>query len=63
MTVTDLTTLITTVGFPVVMCGALFWYMVQQNTEHKEETAKMKDAINALEKAIIQLTDRLTKGE
>lgn len=63
MTVTDLTTLITTVGFPVVMCGALFWYMVQQNNEHKEETAGMKDAINALEKAIIQLTDQLTKGE
>lgn len=63
MTVAELTTLITTVGFPVVMCGALFWYMVQQNDEHKEETAKMKDAINALEKAIIQLTERLTKGD
>lgn len=63
MTVSDLTTLITSVGFPVVMCGALFWYMIQQNNQHSEESKGMREAINALEKAIIQLTDKLEKGE
>nr|DAV47289.1 MAG TPA: YvrJ protein family protein [Caudoviricetes sp.] len=62
MTVADVKDLITSVGFPIVMCGALFWYMIKQNAEHSNESKNMQSAITALEKAIIQLTDKL-KGE
>lgn len=62
MTVTDITTLVSSVGFPICMCGAMFWYMIKQNESHKEETDAMKAAINALEIAITKLTDKLNNS-
>lgn len=59
MTVNDVTTLISSVGFPICMCAAMFWYMIEQNKSHKEETDAMKNAINALEIAITKLTDSI----
>lgn len=44
----ELVTIISTVGFPIVACGALF-YMI--NTTMKE----LKDAINSLDKTIQSL--------
>lgn len=61
MTINDVTTLISTVGFPICMCGAMFWYMIKQNEAHKEETDSMKAAINSLEIAITKLTDKLSE--
>lgn len=61
MTVNDIISLIQSVGFPVVMCGALFWYMINQTKEHAAESKEMKDAINALNVAITKLADRLDK--
>lgn len=61
MTVNDIVTIIQSVGFPVVMCGALFWYMINQTKEHATESKEMKDAINALNVAITKLTDKLDK--
>lgn len=63
MTINDVTTLISSVGFPICMCGAMFWYMIKENESHKAESAEMKSAINALEIAIIKLTDKLTDNE
>lgn len=39
-------TAISTVGFPIVMCAALFWKMDKQDEEHKEEMEKTAEAIN-----------------
>lgn len=63
MTVNDIISLIQSVGFPVVMCGALFWYMINQTKEHAAESKEMRDAINALNVAITKLADRLDKEE
>ena len=52
-----LLTAITTVGFPIVCCGGLFWYLVFKDKKHKDEigilsktltenTQAMTDAIN-----------------
>lgn len=54
--------LVGTLGFPIVMCGALFWYMVKQNELHSTESREMRDAINELKLAIVELTDRLRGG-
>ena len=51
--------LVGTLGFPIVMCGALFWYMIKQNEQHSTESREMRDAINELKLAIVELTDRL----
>lgn len=61
MTVNDIISLIQSVGFPVVMCGALFWYMINQTKEHAAESKEMREAISALNVAITKLTDKLDK--
>lgn len=61
--VQEIVAAISTVGFPIVMCGALFWYMIKQNEMHQTESLEMKDAINALKIAIVQLTERITKED
>ena len=62
MNVNDITVMIQTVGFPIVCCGALFWYMIKQNEIHSEESKEMRDAITSLREAIVQLIERL-KGD
>lgn len=62
MTVNDAMTIISTLGFPICMCGALFWYMVKQNELHSEESKEMKNAINELKVAIVELTDKLKEN-
>lgn len=59
MTVDDIITIIQSVGFPVVMCGALFWYMINQTKEHAAESKEMRETISALNVAITKLTDKL----
>lgn len=59
MAINDIVTIIQTCGFPVVMCGALFWYMTNQTKEHADESKEMREAINALNIAITKLTDKL----
>lgn len=61
MTAQDVTTIISTLGFPICMCGALFWYMVKQNSQHEDESKEMRNAIASLELAITKLTDKLGK--
>lgn len=59
-------TAISTVGFPIVMCGALFWKMDKQDKEHKEEMNKSTEAINnntvVLEKLMQMLSDKIEFG-
>lgn len=56
-------TAISTVGFPIVMCGALFWKMDKQDKEHKEEINKSTEAINnntvVLQKFMQMLSDKI----
>ena len=48
--------IISSLGFPIVMCGALFWYMVKQSETHQEETDRLKDTINENTKVLYKLT-------
>ena len=61
--VQDIISAVSTLGFPITMCGALFWYMVKQNEMHQTESKEMKEAITDLRVAIVQLTDRLKRKE
>lgn len=63
MTVNDVATLISTLGFPICMCGAMFWYMIKQNENHATESKQMRDAISSLEVAITKLTAYITRQE
>lgn len=46
MDVSTITQLISTVGFPIVVCGVCFWYINHQEERHKEETSKLAEAID-----------------
>lgn len=37
---------VSTVGFPIVMCLVLIWYIRDINEKHKEETVQFTEALN-----------------
>lgn len=77
--------LIASLGFPIVACGAMAFFIVKRSEandqkletlrkeqredilaiqkEHKEEVAKMTEALNNNTQAIQRLTDRLEKED
>lgn len=55
--------LVGSLGFPIVMCGALFWRMVKSDEQHKQEMDKLSEALNNNTIAITKLSDKLDKGE
>lgn len=59
MTVNDLIQLVSTLGFPIVMCAALFWRMIKSDDQHKEEMDKVTEALNSNTLAITKLSDKL----
>lgn len=50
---------ISTLGFPIVVAAAMFWKMNQQDKDHKEENAKLTEAINNNTLTIQKLIDKL----
>lgn len=68
----DIATMISTLGFPIVACVGLAWfckYMIDQNNTHIEKMFNMydqanrenRDAIEACTKAIEKLCDKIDK--
>ena len=45
---------VSTVGFPIVCCAAIFWYLYQEQKSHKDE-------MNAVTKALQENTIVLTE--
>lgn len=69
-----ITTIITTVGFPIVACGAMGWYVkyisdrhsqeVQQlNEQHQEEMKQVTEALNNNTLALQKLCDKIGGDE
>lgn len=52
---------ITTVGFPIVMCGILLWYIYKSQKSHKEEVTQLTEAIQnntvVMEKILTKIGD------
>lgn len=58
-TIQAIVQVVQSVGFPIVCCGALFWYMIKQRDVHKEETDKMTTAINNNTQVLTQIITML----
>ena len=47
------------VGFPIVICGVLAWYLNKSDTRHKQELDKLSEAVenntDIMEKVLIHL--------
>ena len=74
MEINDIVTIITTVGFPIVACGAMGWYVkyisdrhskeVQQlNEQHQEEMKQVTEALNNNTLALQKLCDKIGGDE
>ena len=74
MTINDIVTIITTVGFPIVACGAMGWYVkyisdrhnqeVQRlNEQHQEEMKQVTEALNNNTLALQKLCDKIGGDE
>lgn len=59
MDVNSLIQLVSSLGFPIVCCGALFWKMVKTDEQHKEEMDKVTEALNNNTIALTKLSDKL----
>ena len=50
-------------GFPIVACGALFWMLNKQTELHRDEMNMIKEAIDELRVAILQLTNMIQQNK
>lgn len=55
--------LISSVGFPIAACIAIFWQMNKQAEQHKQEMDKMTDALTNNTAAIVELSTLIKKGD
>ena len=63
MDVNTVMQLVTTLGFPIVCCIALFWRMIKSDENHKEEMEKLSEALNNNTLANNKMNERLHNGE
>lgn len=59
----EVVTAISTVGFPIVMCILIFYYMEKESESHKQEVDGLKEVLTDLKISITQLTDKLRGGK
>lgn len=52
---------ITSVGFPIVMCIMLMYYVREMASKHKDESDKFAEALNNNTLVLQKLCDRLDK--
>lgn len=58
-TVNTLAQVISQVGFPIVMCGVLFWYMTKQDERQEEQNQRMMESLNNLSMVISELKQKI----
>ena len=57
--INDLSTLISTLGFPIAMCLIMCYYINKINDAHKEESDKFAEALNNNTVVLQKLCDKL----
>lgn len=55
----EVITAVSTVGFPIVMCILIFYYMEKESESHKQEVDGLKGVLTDLKISITQLTDKI----
>lgn len=60
MDINAISTMIGSLGFPIAACIYMAYINAKQTEAHKEEMAKMTEAVNELKVAITSLVDKLT---
>lgn len=55
MEITQIIEIVSSVGFPIVMCLILIHYMKQENEKHDNEVKHLTDTINSNTKVLAEL--------
>ena len=55
MDITQITNVISTIGFPIVMCIIIFKHLDKEREDHKEEIGSLKDVLNDTKNVIAEL--------
>ena len=63
MDANTITTLITSVGFPIAVCLICFWYINKMQETHKAETDELSKALNNNTIVMQKLVDKLDGKE
>lgn len=63
MDASTITTLIGSLGFPIVCCIALFWYITKLTNQHKDEIKELRSAIDNNTNVMNQLVSKLNEKE
>ena len=62
MDIQTITTLIGSLGFPIVCCIVMFLQLNKTSEMHKEEIDKLSEAVNNNTNVVNQLISKLDKG-
>ena len=57
---------VSTIGFPIVMCGVMFWFLTIEQALHKEEMLELRNVIaqnNEVLASLKQLIEDKLKDE
>ena len=57
----EVATIISSLGFPIVACGALGWYVYRLTQIHRDEVKRLADVIANNTRAIEKLTREVEK--
>ena len=60
MDVQTIIQLISAVGFPITMCGAMGWFVVDQTNKHREEVSKLNEQHEAEMNTVVEAINNNT---
>ena len=61
MDIASISQLVSTVGFPIAMCGLMAYYIKYTEDRHREEVSGLRDALNNNTTVLQKLVDALDK--
>ena len=62
MDVQTISTLISTIGFPIAACCAIFFMMNKEREDHKNEVDTLKDVISNINETLAGLKQLIQEG-
>lgn len=51
---------ISTLGFPIIVAGALFWYITKKDEQHKDEMNSLKESLDKNSSVLDELKGLIT---
>lgn len=61
MDIASISQLVSSVGFPIAMCGLMAYYIKYTEDRHREEVSGLRDAVNNNTTVLQKLVDALDK--